>query len=247
MAFGTRMIDKETPIPMYFQLKNIILNEMKSGNLAQGDVLPTELEFGQMFNLSRTTIRQAIVELVSEGYLYRVKGKGTFVAKPKLVQDFMRKIESYNEQMARLNLTPKTKVILNRRIKASKEIAENLNVRKGDEVVHLKRLRYANDEPIVVLDTYLIIECKNILNMDMEKKGLYDYLSLHQKTKISRVVRQFEAVGASKEQSNYLQIKTGHPVQLVTTVGFNADGKPVEFSIANYRGDKNKFVVELHS
>ncbi len=247
MSFENKSIDKNTPIPMYFQLKNIILDEIKDGHLQAGDMLPTEIELGNIFNLSRTTTRQAIIELVSEGYLYRIKGKGTFVAKPKLVQDFMRKIESYDAQMKRLNMTPKTDVIIKQTEQASKEVADSLNIKKGDKVVHLKRLRYANEEPIVVLDTYLIMECKSILDFDMRKRGMYDYLSNNLKTKISRIVRQFEAVAATSDVSEYLQIDKGHPVQLVTTVGFNIDGKAIEFSIANYRGDKNKFIVELQS
>jgi GntR family transcriptional regulator len=247
MAFSDYIIDKTTPIPMYYQLKNIILSEIKNNTLKQGDMLPTEIDLGKIYGLSRTTTRQALIELVSEGYLYRTKGKGTFVAKPKLVQDFMRRIESYDEQMKRLNMVPSTKVIENKIVSANKVVAQSLNVEVGQDVVLLKRLRYADDEPIVVLDTYLTLECSGLSKMDMEKNGLYNFLAQSQKTKISRVVRQFEATLVKKEEREFLQIEKGHPIQLVTTVGFNVDGKPVEYSVASYRGDKSKFIVELKS
>lgn len=247
MAFKNKEIDRDTPIPMYFQLKNIILDEIKNGRLKPGDLLPTELELGESFNLSRTTVRQAVIELVGEGYLYRIKGKGTFVAKPKLVQDFMRTIESYSEQMKRLKLTPGTKVLKNKIVHADEEIAGALGIKTGGEVVLLRRLRFANDEPIVVLDTYLINDCAGIVQMNMEKQGMYDYLSRSRETKIKRVVRHFEAVAATGEMAEHLQVDMGSPIQKVTTIGFNQDGKPIEYSIAEYRGDKNRFTVELYA
>jgi GntR family transcriptional regulator len=247
MSFDSKGINRNTPIPMYFQLKNIILEEIKGGKLMPGDLLPTELELGQIYNLSRTTVRQAVIELVGEGYLYRIKGKGTFVAKPKLVQDFMRKFESYNEQMQRLNLTPKTKVICNKLVNADDDVAKAFGIDAGEDVVLLKRLRFANDEPIVVLDTYLTANCADVTQMDMEQNGLYEYLSRNRDTQIKRVIRQFEAIAATKEMGEYLQIDMGHPIQKVTTIGFNQYGKAVEYSIAEYRGDKNRFTVELYT
>ena len=247
MSFQNHSIDKSTPIPMYFQLKNIVLDEIKSGNIKSGDILPTEIEFGEMFGLSRTTIRQAILELVTQGYLYRIKGKGTFVGKPKLMQDFMRKIESYDEQMKRLNMTPSTKVLKNQSVKASLEVSKALNIQEDDDVILLRRLRFADDVPVVILDTYLTFDCNDVLTKDMEQTGLYEYLSKKPSSGIRRVVRQFEAVGASADESKYLQIDEGHPIQLVTTTGYNATGKVIEYSIAKYRGDKNKFIVELES
>ena len=169
MSFKNKEIDRDTPIPMYFQLKNIILDEIKNGRLKPGDLLPTELELGESFNLSRTTVRQAVIELVGEGYLYRIKGKGTFVAKPKLVQDFMRTIESYSEQMKRLKLTPGTKILKNEIVRANEDVAGALGIKEGDEVVLLRRLRFANDEPIVVLDTYLTDDCVGIVQMGYGK------------------------------------------------------------------------------
>lgn len=245
MNLTRNWIDRNSPVPMYYQLKNIVLDEIKKGSLKPGDLLPSELELGEIYDLSRTTIRQAIIELVGEGYLYRVKGKGTFVAKPKLLQDFMRKIESYDEQIRRLGMTPSTKVLKNDTVEACEEVANALGVHVGSEVVLLRRLRYANDEPIVILDTFLTPNCIGVTKMDMEKHGLYSFLARSREMEIKRVIRNFEAVAATEEMSAYLQVDLGHPIQLVTTIGFNQKGIPVEYSIAEYRGDKNRFTVEL--
>jgi len=245
MTFLQKKIDKNTPIPLYFQLKNLIVNDIKTGQLKPGDMLMTELKLGELFDLSRTTVRQAVMELVNEGYLYRIKGRGTFIAKPKLLQDFMRKIESYDEQMKRLNMKPRTIVLANEEIAANEDVANALNLDIGNSVIVLKRLRYANEEPIVVLDSYLIMDCREVLLSDMTTTGMYACLARNEKTTIRRVIRRFEAVAANAEIGNYLAIDKGHPIQRVTTVGFNLDGKPIEYSIANYRGDKNQFTVEL--
>ena len=84
--FVKHHIDKTSPVPLYFQIKEIILSEILSGNLQTGDLIPTEVEFSQMYKVSRSTVRQAILELVNEGYLCRLKSKGTFVSKPKISQ-----------------------------------------------------------------------------------------------------------------------------------------------------------------
>lgn len=245
MPFTNEYIDKNTPIPLYYQLKEIILKKIKDGEINPGDLIPTEVEFNEIFNLSRTTIRQALTELVQDGYLYRVKGKGTFVAKPKIVQDFMQRIEPYSEQMKRLNMTPKTEVLTFSELKAPEDVETELGLKKGDKVVLLRRLRYANDEPIVVLDTYLPMQCSAILNEDMEKTGLYEFLSRKESTRIIRVVRQVEAVVAGEIEHKYLKIPVGYPIQLTTTIGYNENSQPIEYSIAHYRGDKNKFIIEL--
>lgn len=247
MVFDNKSINKNTPVPLYYQLKNIILSVIKSGELNPGDPIPTEKEISELFDISRTTIRQAILELVREGYLYRHKGKGTFVSKPKINQDFMRKLETFNEQMKRLGLTPRTKVISCTAEEPTEEVAKVFKLNPNDKVIKLVRLRYANEEPIVVLSTYLREKfCANILNKDMDNLSLYEVLSINPETKICRVIRNIEAVGAGQYESDFLNIKEGYPIQLTKTIGYNQNGRAMEYSIAHYRGDRNKFEVEIY-
>lgn len=245
MSLSDRSINKDVPIPMYYQLKEFIIDEIQRGNLMPGDSIPTEIELSQMFRISRTTVRQAVIELVRDGYLYRVKGKGTFVAKPKIMQDFMRKLETFADQMKRLGMTPKTKVLECKMVRASEKVADALEVAKGENVIKLVRLRFANDEPIVLVDSYLPSSCACVLDHDMEKESLYDVLSKDVETKVCRVIRQIEATTAGQLESDLMNIKRGYPIQLTTTIAYNQNGRPMEYSIARYRGDKNKFIVEL--
>lgn len=98
MLEGKRL-DKDVPIPLYFQLEKLILEEIECGNYPVGSTIPTEKELSEIFNISRTTVRQAISDLVREEHLYRIKSKGTFVSHPKLNQGFIQSIRSFNDDV----------------------------------------------------------------------------------------------------------------------------------------------------
>lgn len=241
-----KKLDKTTPVPLYFQLKELIMAEIKNGTYPKDSVIPTEKELSEMFDISRTTVRQAIAELVQEGWLYRVKSKGTFVSQPKINQDFIQKLESYNDQIRRTGRTPRTEVLDFKVMKASQEVAEQLELQPGDEVIYLHRKRYADDDPIVVLKTYLPYEkCSFVMEHDFEKESLYAVLSEKDSVKVYYVKRLAEAVEATSDDAEKLNMKKGKPILYFQTVGCNAFGKPIEYSLARYRGDKSSFEVTV--
>ena len=244
MTFKDNGIDKSIPIPLYFQLKELILAEIKSGNYESDSMIPTENELSEMFKLSRTTVRQAILELVNEGWLYRVKSKGTFISQPKYNHDFVTKIESFNTQLTRYNILPSTEVLDFKLTKVNENIANELKINEVEPVIYLHRRRFANDEPIVVLKTYLPNDlCGFILEKDFRELSLYTELGKYEETTVVRVERQIEAVEASAYDEKYLQIKPRAAVLFFTSVGYNKFGRPIEYSLARYRGDKSSFNV----
>lgn len=248
--FNSGMINKNTPVPMYFQLKNIILEQIESGELAPGDYIPTEIELKELFDISRTTVRQAITELVMEGYLERDKGRGTFVSRPKMEQKYMQSIISYEEEMRRLGYEPKTELLEMKMVKAAeKEKArQHLLLGEEDDLIVIRRLRYANDEPMVADEVCLSTVCSFLLDIGeagIAENGLYHYLFAKAETKICHVTRQIESVACGKEMSELLGIARNAPVQLTTTIGYNKAETPLEYTVAHYRGDKTKFRVDL--
>ncbi len=246
MLTNPSKINKSTPVPLYFQLKTLILEELKNGNYKVGELIPTEKELSDTFQISRTTVRQAITELVQEGWLYRVKSKGTFVSQPKITQDFIKKVESFNDQIIRAGMVPTTEVLKLEVIKASELIAANLDLKKSDSVIYLHRKRLANNEPIVTIETYLPYDsCSFILSHDLEKERLYSILNGNKDTAIFRVRRIVEAVEANSLDKKYLNIAIGKPIQHFTSTGYNTYGKPLEFSLARYRGDRNSFEITV--
>ena len=247
MILEKTKIKRDIPIPLYYQLKNIILDHINSGKIKQNDMIPTELEFSLAYNISRTTVRQAIIELVYDGYLYRIKGKGTFVSKPKIEQDFIKQLESYNTEMEKKGLTPRTKLLDISVIETTAEdILNSLNLKQDSKVIKIVRLRYANDEPIVIVETYLPYDlCSFLFEHDLEKDSLYYILSLEPNTKIVRAVRTVEAILAGENESDFLNIAIGAPVQFFSFIAFNNTDVPIEYSKSSYRGDRNKFTVEV--
>lgn len=246
MLFDNEKLDKSVPIPLYFQLKELILNEIKQENYKDGDMIPTENEISEKFQISRTTVRQAITELVQEGWLYRVKSKGTFTTHPKIPQDFLKKLESFRDQIERLGMKPSTQLIELRREKADKETANALDIAEGEEVIYLFRKRFANEEPIVTIQTYLPLDkCSFIMEQDLEKEALYEVLAQREGTKIHKVKRKIEAVEAEEGDVRLLGMEQGKPVQYFTSIGYTYEDVPLEYSKARYRGDRSFFEITI--
>ena len=246
MPFKDEVIDKNIPIPMYYQLKNLILKAMKEGKLKPGDAIPTEAEFGEMFSISRTTVRQAIMELVMEGYLHREKSKGTFVSKPKVVQETFTKIRASHALLRGQNMIPTTKVLEMGKMLADAEVAAKLDIAEGSEVVKMSRLRYANEEVILYSDTFVPPLCFDMLNYDMEATGLYEFLDKREETRAVRAVRELEAIVAGRHLSELMGIQKGDPIQQTKDVTYSKDDVPVSYTVTKFRGDRNVFVVELN-
>lgn len=246
MSIYDHSIDKVTPVPLYYQLKMILLDEINNGRYQPGDLIPTEKDISENFQLSRTTVRQAITELVQEGKLYRIKSKGTFVAKPKIVQDFVRRLETFNEQIQRLGMKPSTKLLEFKIIAPPAEVAEVLKLHEGQQCISILRKRFADNEPNVIVRTYLPYDrCSFIAEHDLEKESMYKILSEREDTRIYQISRIMEAVLANEEDARLLEIDVGQPIHFFTSTGLNAFGEPIEYSLARYRGDRNRFEIDL--
>lgn len=238
-------LNKDVPIPLYYQLKEIILKEITSYKLKPGDCLPTEIQFMESYNISRSTVRQAILELVNENYLSRKKGKGTFVAHPKIKQSYINKVETYEEQMKKLGIEPRTEVVQLSVVIPSDTVCKKLNIHYDSKVIKLMRIRYANEEPIVIVETYMPYDiCYFVMDHDMVNESLYETLAKDENSTVIKATRVIEATLANKSEAGILQIEKGHALQIITTVGINKNDIPVEYTVAKYRGDRNTFVIE---
>lgn len=244
MSMTEKRINKNIPVPLYYQLKEILREHIRAS--AIDDPIPTESELCEQFEVSRPTVRQAITELVSEGYLRRSKGKGTFVTQPKVRRDFMIALESFNSEMRGRGIVPKTKVLALAITEADQVAGEKLMISQGDPVVFLRRLRYADDRPLMVVNSFLPYDrFPGFENFDFETKSLHSAIEKHYLMTLSRAVRSIEAIACNSEQALHLEIEPGTPVQYLETLVYTTDNLPVEFSLAWYRGDRSRFTVEL--
>lgn len=241
-------VDKNSPVPMYFQIKQAILKAIKNNTYKTGDQLPTELEFCTSLDISRPTIRQAFQELINEGYITRQKAKGTFVSKPKVEGFFFKELTSYNDEMRQLGLTPNTTVLFNEIEAANEDVAKQLKIQINDPVFHLIRLRYADGEAMVYVHTYVPSnKFKKIEEEDFSKldTSLYDLMKHKYHMPIAYVDRSIEANIATSDIAAKLQIQEGQAIYTITTIAYNENDEPTEYSIAKYRGDRNRFTIRL--
>ena len=246
MMLGDQKLDKSVPIPLYFQLKTILLEAIKRGDYPVDSMIPTEKELSEMFQISRTTVRQAITEMVQEGWLYRIASKGPCVARLKITQDFITRLDTFNEQILRTGRKPSTEVLALSTCEMPKQIRPYFGLSDGGKYVYLYRRRFADNEPIVTLETFLPYDkCAFVLAHNFREESLYNVLSASDKTRICRVTRMLEAVGANGQDVENLNVRRGKPIQLSSTIGYNSADEPIEYSVARYRGDRNRFEVDL--
>ncbi|QGQ96380.1 GntR family transcriptional regulator [Paenibacillus psychroresistens] len=242
----SKSLKKNIPIPYYYQLKEILLEYITEHHVNQDVQIPTELEISKHFSISRPTVRQAMNELVVEGYLYRQKGKGTFIIKPKISQSFLQVLDSFNNEMIKKGLKPTTTVLSMEVKKSDEKVSEKLKLPLDSQVIQLRRLRYANEEPIVYVVTYLpYSKCSLILEKDLQHESLYEILEQECGLCLLKATRELEAVIAGDYEAALLQIDIGSPLQYIKSITYLADEAPIEYSLAKYRGNRSKFSFEL--
>lgn len=242
-----KTLNKAIPTPLYYQLKEILLEYIVNRHENLDLPIPTEQELSTHFMISRPTVRQAINELVLEGFLYRVKGKGTFISSPKIQQEFLQVLDSFNNEIKKKGMVPSTKVLSIETVKSDKSISEVLHMIEGSKVIKLQRLRSANDDPIVIVDTFLPYKvCSFLLDKNLEQESLYELIESELSLKITRAVRKLESVLAGDYEAQLLKVTQGAPIQFIKSTTFLSNGTPIEYSLAKYRGDRNTFTFEMN-
>lgn len=239
-------VDRDSPIPYYAQLKDGLRAQIESGSWRPGDLLPGEPELCREFDVSRTVVRQALKELTYEGLIVRRKGKGTFVASPKFTESHIQELSGFFKDMLDLGLTPVSQVLRQEIIPADSIVAERLALQTGAPVVQIDRLRFVEDDPIVLVTTYLPYQlCPQLVEADLTHRSLYEFLETECGLALARGRRTIEAVAADDYQAGLLRIKPGAPLILLDSVSYLDDDTPIEYYKALHRADRSRFEVEL--
>jgi GntR family transcriptional regulator len=239
-------IQKDSPLPLYFQLKELLRQEIESGRWQPGQQIPSETELCEAFGISRTVVRQALRELKYQGLLYREQGKGTFVAQPKISESLMQDLSGFYEDIVGKGLTPVTKVLRQEVQPAAKKIADYLQIEPGDKVITIERLRSVGSEPIVLVTTFLPYDiCPDLIDEDLSAQSLYALLEKKHGLELSHGRRTIEAVAANQYEAQLLGVEEGAPLALLDSVSYLRDGRPIEYFHAVHRGDRSRFVVEV--
>lgn len=229
---------------MYYQLEEQIQQMIDSGQLKPSNILPSERELSDTYKISRMTVRQAIINLVNKGYLYRLKGKGTFVSEMKLEQD-LRRLTSFTEDMTLRGLNPGSKLLKFTIIEPSSDIKSKLHLDVNEQVFQIQRIRLANDQPIALETTYIPEKLVPDLNEEILNTSIYQYIEKTLQFSIGHATQIIESSKANDLEIFHLQLEQGDPVLLIERQTFLENGTPLEIVNSTYRSDKYKFKINI--
>ena len=226
-------------VPKYYALKGELLRLIEGADV--GTMLPTERDLAERFAVSRTTVRQAIAELVVEGRLERTQGSGTYVAEPKLIQ--LRQLSSFTEDVSVRGRDTRSDVLDISRVAADADVARALDVALGTKVHRVERLRVVADEPIAHEVAHLAGSYPR-LAAELAKRGsLYLTLSQAYGVELADAEDVIETALASPIEAQLLDVDIGLPMLLIRRTARDGDGRPVEYTRSVFRGDRFRFIA----
>ncbi len=246
MSKMPRKIDFESHVPYYAQLINLLKDQIGQNVWSPGDQIPGEPELCREYGVSRTVVRQTLSELEQDGLIVRRKGRGTFVAIPKISEGLAQKLTGFYQDMVARGFKPVTQVLRQEVVPANEKIAGYLEIVPGALVVDIKRLRFVNDQPIQLVTTYLPYALvPSLATVDLTNRSLYEYLEQGCNLFLARGRRFIEAVLATEAEASQLQIERGAALIMLDSVSYLDDGRPIEYYHALHRGDRSRFEIEL--
>jgi len=238
------LINKSSKIPLYLQLMDELIKMIHSKNFKENDRLPSERELCDMFDLSRITVRQALQELEREGYIYRVHGKGTFVA-PKSYNQRLVKLYTFTDEMKKLGKHPKSIVLAFSEMIIDEVLANKVGFEPRSEVFKIKRLRLADEEPLMYETTYLPKKIfPSLTATDLVEKPMYDVFLEDYQVKVTRAVERFTATLLREDEAKYLKGRPEQPAILLRRYAY-FNQQLIEYTVSVVRGDKFEYTVEL--
>ncbi|MCP5101204.1 MAG: GntR family transcriptional regulator [Chloroflexi bacterium] len=239
------ILDRNSPIPLYYQLKNILLAKIETAVWQPGDLIPSELELQEKYELSRTTVRQTLSELVNDGWLNRHRGRGTFVTRPKMTHDPVRRLGA-TEYLQQQGIQPGWRLISADWATPADTVYTRLKVRDSEKIYRIHRLRLANKEPIGFHYAYLPAFMVAYINEDaLNQGGSLRYLRSAPQMEGSLAHRSIEATLADDAEINQLGSGKGDPILAIERIILAADDTPIELLWAAYRGDRFKYQISI--
>ncbi len=236
------MINRDSPLPIYYQLKELIKKEIETRGYGYHTQIASEADLSEKYNISRMTVRQAINCLVNEGAIYRIQGKGTFVAPPK-VQQNLAELTSFTQEMSKRGMKAISRVLSLAVEDASPDIRQKLN---SEKIIRIHRVRLGDGEPIGVETSHILYpQFKFVLVEDLSRESLYQLLANKGGVKFSYAIQMMQASVADEEQAQLLNIQPGAPILVDDRLTFMEKDIPFEYVEAFYRGDRYRYEVKL--
>ncbi len=238
----TFTLDRNSPVPLYFQLSQELERSIREGDVKPGEHIETEVELAARLGLSRPTVRQAIQDLVNRGLLVRRRGVGTQVVNSHLKRSV--ELTSLFEDLNQADHKPSTTVLSLSIKPADAKLAEQLRIDIDDPVLHLRRLRLMDGEPLAIMRNWVPAELFSATKEQLEATGLYGLM--REQSLQARVANQrIGAAVAGAADARLLNIKAGAPLLIMERSAFDDSGRVIESSYHKYRADSYSFETTL--
>lgn len=238
-------LDRGSVVPLYYQIQQNLLSDIRTGILRPGQPVPSEQEISAQLRVSRMTARQALKSLCDMGVVFSERGKGTFVSPLKLEKD-LRQVISFTEEMKARGFRPSSTLLSFESILPNREISNALNLTPKDKVFRIKRIRNANSMPMGIECSYLPVRLYPDLREKFDPRAslyctLADVYGIH--IRVAEEIAEASLVDA--RQARLLRVKKGSPVFIFARTSYLRSGEPVEYVRSVYRGDRYKIVNRL--
>ena len=231
-------------MPKFYQIFEDLYRDIRDGHYQEGERIPSESELIEKYKVSRGTIREALKMLLYQGFIVREKGKGTFVTYKKIEQDALR-LMGFTELMNMHNRKASAKILEIKTKHPSKRIRKLMDLSEDDLVTKIQRLRFGNDEPLIIERSYFVQELfAPFLEFDLEKESIYSLMYDRTNLRLGSAQQSFEAIIAGPEECKLLGLEPGSPLLLMKRLIFTKEGRPFQYSEDMYRSDKLKFTVK---
>ncbi len=240
-------LERSNPLPLYYQLKEVLKQQIRAGHLAPHTAIPSEPELVAQYHVSRATVRQALTELVHEGLLYRQHGRGTFVCEPRVQQQTISELTSLSEELRRRGKRPGGLLLVSELVRGSQAVRDQLRLTDEEQVVRLERVRTADDVPVAFEINYLPYPraasvyqrareaAEGSLYHLMASEGLQPYIA----------EQAFQAGSASVREAELLRVSEGEAGIRLTSTAFDETGAPIEYTEAFFPANLYDFRLTL--
>jgi GntR family transcriptional regulator len=244
LVLGSWRLDRTSPAPAYAQIEDRLVALIAAGDLGVGDRLPAERDLAEWVGVSRMTARAALRSLDQRGVVERGVGRGTFVARGKLDHD-LTDFAGFTELVRRQGMAPDAQVRAATALPAPEHVAAALELEPGAPVLRVERVRFADDEPLTLEDSWIPADrFPGLLDRDLTG-SLYELMGDAYDEAPVRAVERLEPVLAAEAEAQALGVSVGAPLMRVERVAYDAAGAPVEFAHDHHRGDRARFVVHV--
>ena len=237
----TPLSGRQQPLPLYAQIKEALREEISDGRLRQHERIPSESELGKRYGVSRITVRRALSDLENEQLIFKVAGKGAFVAKPRPFQKTER-LQGFGEAMQRLGITVVNRVVGVDAVAAPEKVAARLQVPEGSPLTEIRRVRCADGRPISLDVTYVRrVLGERLAREDLATRDIFLIIENDYATPLDHADLVVEADIAGEALARRLDVAVGAPVLRVERLTWTRDGQAIDFEYIYYRGDSFRF------